>query len=88
MPKVIICSLVFILLGSLIAPDFANAMGSSTISDEEALIAVGVVAVAAFIIYYYAKRNDNQALNKDTEQTAKKVQKNISESGGLIVFKW
>jgi hypothetical protein len=86
--KVIIFSFIFALLSSITAPDFANAMGSSEMSVETALIISAVTIGIVVGVLYFTEWRDVEKTEKKTALIKETVQKNISQSGGLIVFRW
>ena len=87
--KAIIFSFIFALLFAVIAPDFANAMGSSTISDESGLIILGagIVLVGAWYLIEYSDRDTEESFDQ-LEPINKTIQKNLTPSGEFIIFRW
>ena len=88
MKKAIVFSLICTLLVWVIAPSFANAMGSSSMSTESVLIFSAVVIIATVAIIHYTKKSDQKADTIDVEQLKKTAQKNTSKSGELVLFRW
>ena len=86
--KAIIFSFIFALLCSIIAPDFSNAMGSSEISVETALIISAVTIGIAVGVLYFTEWRDDEKTEKKAELIKETVKIHTSQSGGLIVFKW
>ena len=89
--NVIIYSLTFALLSTTIAPDFVNAMGtSSSVSDDAGWALLAITVVVGIVIYYnYSKKKSDAEENvKKTELIKEITNKRIAESGGLEVFRW
>jgi len=86
--KAIIFSFIFALLCSIIAPDFANAMGSSEISVETALIISAVTIGIAVGALYLIEWRDDEKTEEKAELIKETVEKNISPSGGLVILRW
>jgi hypothetical protein len=89
--KVIIYSLTFALLSTIIAPDFVNAMGtSSSVSDDAGWALLAITVVVGIVIYYnYSKKKSDAEENvKKTEVIKEITNKRIAKSGGLAVFRW
>jgi len=89
--KAIIFSFIFALLCSLVAPDFANAMGqSSTISDEAGYVLAGVGIVLLGTLLYLSLSEDNytEESYNQKELIQETVEKNVSPSGELVFLRW
>jgi len=89
--KVIIFSLIFALLSTIITPDFVSAMGTSnSVSDDAGWALLAITIVVGIVIYYNYSKN-----KRNTEENVKKTvlikeitNKRIAKSGGLTVFRW
>jgi hypothetical protein len=87
--KAIIFSFIFAFFCSIIAPDFANAMGSSTISDEAGLVILGVGIVLIGVWYLYSlEDSDTEESYNQKELIKEAVEKNISPSGEFAILRW
>jgi hypothetical protein len=91
--KAIIFSFIFALFCSIIAPDFANAMGQSQdsqISDEAVFVLLGVGIVAIGVWWYLSSSEDSDSEESYNQEELIKetVEKNISPSGELVILRW
>ena len=88
--KAIIFSIIFAFFCCVIAPDFVNAMGSSSVISDEAgyvILGVGIVILGAWYLYRL-EDSDTDESNNQKELIKETVEKNISPSGDLVILRW